>query len=789
MQPIEYEYIAAGDAHGMKGIMRWLLAAPPDIRTNIDLQEQQGTKIIVRPLDDIIERTAFMLGKETDRDVTGRVFVWPLTSTMIGFNGLDEYGRREIVVDSWDGVKLDYNYALPERFGNEGTIKLRVTANLEIFGQDGEYVFSEIIADRINQGLQKEDNGTIILDLSKEEDRTIFRALLADVEPGNPASGSTMRSAGGDGRIELVYIPKEATSEEEYVKEAIVVRFPLPEDARITVDIDGDFQIDGDDDAVKRRQTFHFWCDPDDRMEPVSPPNEYVVYPTTLNPHYEEERRSRQLAMLDYTLMRLVVGQEAHDLYDRFEIRVSNKSGSAMSFHMGNAVADGFDDGSHRCYLFDPVYAPRAEENFRPRVLDSNHPFVIDKREIEADHFHNILFSPLVEGECSLRLFGIRKGFAPRMLDWLNCSIDHISRRLVVYSSRNGDGTSQPVEQYPWEGTVCVENPDPEPRNDVEEHVYPTPSSPITYHDFKGRREYYGDLNLNRPEVVFFVHGYSATADGTFADDKHMFKKLFWGGFVGNFVSFHWEGDYPSASDFMDKLFFSTDQWQAFMTSPAAVGALRNIRHRYTGVGMSAPRIKLLVHSLGNQVMSDAMRYCELRGESIPFDEYIMYEAAVWANSFYPRPAAVADRIVFQEHSWEFLYRDGIEQFTIGQGGIMHNLHNEHDGALWVMKNLDDLSQGGGTDGIPRFPRSLARDIQAKPPDGSTTDPGGPYEAMGKDTHDAIPGIPVAAFDANSYLNTHGLGWNGFAVNAHFYLANRPLWAILPILQTTGVVP
>src|SRR5690606_31490822 len=113
-----------------------------------------------------------------------------------------------------------------------------------------------------------------------------------------------------------------------------------------------------------------------------------------------------------------------------------------------------------------------------------------------------------------------------------------------------------------------------------------------------------------------------------------VFKRLYWQGFRGNFVGFSWHGDEGWPTNFDDPV------RNALQTSPSLWMFLRNVATQpkeLGGWGLKAEDIDLAAHSLGNLVMSDAIR---LNGEIAPngilSNNATSIEAAIWSEAFDP---------------------------------------------------------------------------------------------------------------------------------------------------------
>jgi hypothetical protein len=123
----------------------------------------------------------------------------------------------------------------------------------------------------------------------------------------------------------------------------------------------------------------------------------------------------------------------------------------------------------------------------------------------------------------------------------------------------------------------------------------------------------------NDTNLIVLIHGINVGDWDWVNDSETVFKRLYWAGFRGSFVTVRWPCNYltPLPSPLSPSA-FNSSELQAYKASTALIGYLSQLRTRYPGYQLS-----LLVHSQGNAVVSEAIK----NGAS--FDNYILTQGAL----------------------------------------------------------------------------------------------------------------------------------------------------------------
>jgi hypothetical protein len=232
-----------------------------------------------------------------------------------------------------------------------------------------------------------------------------------------------------------------------------------------------------------------------------------------------------------------------------------------------------------------------------------------------------------------------------------------------------------------------------------------TPSVPFNYPTDAGRTvsmlsyPYTLERDVHDPTVnktLVFIHGYSVTSGEAEDSFKELYKRTFWAGFRGNFVGFTWEGDdwYVPFSGLLTsdgKHLFRPNQTHAFQSAPALIQFLRDIDATW-GDDVTPADIDVMAHSLGNQVMWEAMRINSWSGGGPLFHNAISVEAAVWQEAFesegpltYSPDTITYNVDQFQRMSWRSWYNQPGHSPLASLNGTAYNSWVADDYALAMM--------------------------------------------------------------------------------------------------------
>lgn len=238
-------------------------------------------------------------------------------------------------------------------------------------------------------------------------------------------------------------------------------------------------------------------------------------------------------------------------------------------------------------------------------------------------------------------------------------------------------------------------------RTDVSFEHFATPSTPV--HESQVLNEPF----FSGPDTTVLVHGWNmptgANNDWKGAFAETMFKRLYWQGYRGEFVSFDW----PTFADEEGPLWpdpanitYNPSDFQAYRSAQA----LRNILEDYRGEAPNLEPVHLLAHSMGNIVAGEALRQwaADPNTEDPLVTNYIAMQAAVSAGAYgdnatdsgFPgRP--VPDLYRFWQHGRDGFSDPGLGVTPYFTGSAFSsenriNYYNEQDFALalWDLNNI-----------------------------------------------------------------------------------------------------
>lgn len=232
---------------------------------------------------------------------------------------------------------------------------------------------------------------------------------------------------------------------------------------------------------------------------------------------------------------------------------------------------------------------------------------------------------------------------------------------------------------------------------------YATPTAPLRASQVQNEPFFSG------PDTTVFVHGWNMQDDpsndwkAVFAET--MYKRLYWQGYRGEFVSFDWptfsddEGpDWPIFGEGAN-ITYNPSDFQAYRSAQA----LQNILENYRNPSDLQP-VHLLAHSMGNIVAGEALRQWFADPNTVDplVTNYIAMQAAVSAGAYkdnatdsaFPgRP--VPDLYRFFQHGRNGLTEPGLGNESYFQGNSFSwenslNYYNEQDFALnlWDINNV-----------------------------------------------------------------------------------------------------
>ena len=123
------------------------------------------------------------------------------------------------------------------------------------------------------------------------------------------------------------------------------------------------------------------------------------------------------------------------------------------------------------------------------------------------------------------------------------------------------------------------------------------------------------------------VHGFAVSQDDALISFSKITKRMYWLGFRGNVIGFNWEGDEGTLN-------YAANVENAFRSSHAFRDLVeQNVQGT---LGVSPDKIYVMAHSLGNQVVYDAMRQYAIDNSGIFINKLYSVEPAIWQEVFWP---------------------------------------------------------------------------------------------------------------------------------------------------------
>jgi hypothetical protein len=188
------------------------------------------------------------------------------------------------------------------------------------------------------------------------------------------------------------------------------------------------------------------------------------------------------------------------------------------------------------------------------------------------------------------------------------------------------------------------------------------------------RTEYASSTALGEDkDIIVLVHGFNVGYGDWLLESDTVFKRLYWAGYHGKFISVHW----PCKMLDSDIATFNISESEAYTASASMAVYLGQLRARYPN-----HRLHLLVHSQGNAVVSEAIR------NGAPFDTYILTQAAIPASAYDINAPLDADLVAaevppnFTTPDWQPMGYHGIYTNFPGQSGKIVSYFNPVDFAL-----------------------------------------------------------------------------------------------------------
>ncbi|MGA3283354.1 MAG: alpha/beta hydrolase [Verrucomicrobiota bacterium] len=129
----------------------------------------------------------------------------------------------------------------------------------------------------------------------------------------------------------------------------------------------------------------------------------------------------------------------------------------------------------------------------------------------------------------------------------------------------------------------------------------------------------------NDTNLIVFVHGINVDNVDWLDDSDTVFKRLYWAGFQGQFVTVDWPCNFFDWSLLKTQTsVFNQSEIKAYKASATFAAYLTQLRAWFAGY-----RLHLFVHSQGNAMVSEAIRQ-----SGISFDTYILTQGALPASAY-----------------------------------------------------------------------------------------------------------------------------------------------------------
>jgi uncharacterized membrane protein len=218
-------------------------------------------------------------------------------------------------------------------------------------------------------------------------------------------------------------------------------------------------------------------------------------------------------------------------------------------------------------------------------------------------------------------------------------------------------------------------------------------------------------------DYVLMVHGWNVSPFSKGYVGDTAFKRLYWQGFNGRFGFFRWPTFYFEGAPPIHH--FDASEHRAWASS---LGLLSLINQ--CNAGPFAGRVRIIAHSMGNVVVSEALRRSQ-SGQIV--HTYVASQAAISAHCYDATTTLMRFRLNFgpttpdvyayywqagatsQPHRWQSEGRPSYmhTDYTVGKAGRYFNYYNDRDAALdWPLWQLDqqtkpDASYGYAYAGFP----------------------------------------------------------------------------------------
>jgi hypothetical protein len=232
-------------------------------------------------------------------------------------------------------------------------------------------------------------------------------------------------------------------------------------------------------------------------------------------------------------------------------------------------------------------------------------------------------------------------------------------------------------------------------------------------------------------DYILLVHGWNASPFSKGYVGDTAFKRLFWQGFKGRFGLFRWPTFYFEGAPPIHH--FDASEHRAWASSLGLLSLINQFNS-----GPFAGKVRIIAHSMGNIVVSEALRRSQ-SGQIV--HTYIASQAAISAHCFDAAAMSMTfrrgngpttpdvyayywqDGVTSQPHQWETEGRPSYmhSDYLLGKAGRYFNYYNDRDAALdWPLWQFDQQTKPDGNYGYRYGGPSNARGFFRDPGYGAT---------------------------------------------------------------------
>jgi pimeloyl-ACP methyl ester carboxylesterase len=182
--------------------------------------------------------------------------------------------------------------------------------------------------------------------------------------------------------------------------------------------------------------------------------------------------------------------------------------------------------------------------------------------------------------------------------------------------------------EYQWVDTAT----DSVTLGDLRAQPQDAPTIPTTAQTYNE----YAPSSMLDNQVIVFVHGWrmKPSEQESYADTA--FKRLYWQGYTGRFVSFMWPTQWVDTVNKLNTLAdpgnYDESEQKAWNSAPALYNLLVSLDQQY-----GYQNVDIFAHSMGNVVTSEALRIAATQPSPVPVvNAYIAMQAAIPAEAYEP---------------------------------------------------------------------------------------------------------------------------------------------------------